>query len=191
MGSVETNSTVTVVGKIKDQVTTMLVDTGSAVTVVRADLWESITGGHPIELKPPEQPVVVADGKPLEQLGQASVLIQVGGVCTQQNVLVVQKLTQECLLGADFLKHHGCVIDLQRRHLLAGGEAVPLQSLNQTPETLSVCHVRIMETAVIPEQHEVQVQVQLSKMEGGSIEDFMGIMAPELKFSRRHSLLVA
>ena len=62
----------------------MLVDTGSAVTVVRADLWESITGGHPIELKPPEQPVVVADGKPLEQLGQISVLIQVGSVCTQQ-----------------------------------------------------------------------------------------------------------
>ena len=93
MGSVETNSTVTVVGKIKDQVTTMLVDTGSAVTVVRADLWESITGDHPIKLKPPEPPVVVADGKPLEQLGQASVLIQVGGVCTQQNVLVVQKLT--------------------------------------------------------------------------------------------------
>ena len=99
----------------------MLVDTGSAVTVVRADLWESITGGHPIELKPPEQPVVVADGKPLEQLGQISVLIQVGGVCTQKNVLVVQELTQECLLGADFLKHHGCVIDLQRHHLLAGG----------------------------------------------------------------------
>ena len=66
--------------------------------------------------------MVVADGKPLEQLGQASVLIQVGGVCTQQNVLVVQKLTQECLLGADFMKHHGCVIDLQRRHLLAGGK---------------------------------------------------------------------
>ncbi len=62
VGSVETNSTVTVVGKIKDQVTTRLVDTGSAVTVVRADLWESITGGHLIELKPPEQPVVVADG---------------------------------------------------------------------------------------------------------------------------------
>ena len=48
-----------------------------------------------------------------------------------------------------------------------------------------------METAVIPEQHEVQVQVQLSKMEGGSIEDFTGIMEPELKFSWRHSLLVA
>ena len=118
----ETNSTVTVVGKIRDQVTTMLVDTGSAVTVVRADLWESITGGHPIELKPPEKPVVVANGKPLEQLGQISVLVQVGGVCTQQNVLVVQELTQECLLGADFLKHHGCVINLQRHHLLAGGK---------------------------------------------------------------------
>ena len=91
-------------GKDPNQVTTMLVDTGSAVTVVGADLWESITGGHPIELKSPEQPVVVADGKPLEQLGQVSVFIHVGGVCvcTQQNVLVVQELTQECLLGQIF-----------------------------------------------------------------------------------------
>ena len=57
------------------------------------------------------------------------------------------------------------------------------------PETLSACHVQIMETAVIPEQHEVQVQ--LSKEGGGSIEDFTGIMEPELKFSQRHSLLFA
>ena len=130
---------------------------------------------------------MVADGKPLEQLGQVSVLIQVGGVCTQQNVLVVQELTQECLLGADFLKHHGCVIDLKRHHLLAGREAVPLQSLTRTPETLSAYHVWIMETAVIPEQHKVQVQVQLSKEKSG----FTGIMEPELKFSQRHGLLVA
>ena len=55
----------------KDQVTIMLVDTGSAVTVVRADLWESITGGQPIELKPPEQTVVVADGKPLDSTARS------------------------------------------------------------------------------------------------------------------------
>jgi hypothetical protein len=48
-----------------------------------------------------------------------------------------------------------------------------------------------METTVIPEQHEIQVQVQLSKMEGGSMEDFTGIVEPELKFSQRYSLLVA
>ncbi len=122
-------------------------------------------------------------GKTLEQLGQASVLIQVGGVSTQQTVLVVQKLTQECLLGADFLERHGCVIDLQRHHLVAGGEAVPLQSLSQRPETPSVCHVQLMETTVIPEQYEIQIQVQLSKMEDGSMEDFTGIVEPELKFS--------
>ena len=78
---------------MEDHVTTMLVDTGSAVTVVRADLWESVTRSRLIELKPQDQPVVVADGKTLEQLGQASVITQVGGLCTQQNVLVVQKLT--------------------------------------------------------------------------------------------------
>ena len=47
-----------------------------------------------------------------------------------------------------------------------------------------------METTVIPEQHEVQLQVQLSKMDGASI-DFTGMVEPELRFSKRHSLLVA
>ena len=51
----------------------MLVDTGSAVTVVQADMWERVIMGHPIELKPLEQPVVVADGN---TLGNASVIVE-------------------------------------------------------------------------------------------------------------------
>ena len=62
--------------------------------------------------------------------------MQGGGLCTQQNVLVVQKLMDGCLLGADFLKRHGCVIDLQKHHLLADEEAVLLLSPTQMPDTL-------------------------------------------------------
>ena len=32
-------------------------------------------------------------------------------------VLVAKNLHQECLLGADFLMHHGCVLDLQQKIL--------------------------------------------------------------------------
>ena len=41
-----------------------------------------------------------------------------------------------------------------------GGETVPLQSLTRMPETLSVCHVRIMEMAVIPENPSTSATVK-------------------------------
>ena len=79
------------------------------------------------------------------------------------------------LSWADFLKHHGCVIDLQRHHLLAGGGGGG--GGGSCPATISDSDTR--NTLCLSrsdngnaEQYKVQVQVQLSKEEGGSIEDF-------------------
>ena len=57
--------------------------------------------------------------------------------------------------------------------------------------SFSVCHAQILETAVILSNMKSRYSVQLSRMEGGSIEDLTVIIEPELKFSQRHSLLVA
>ena len=58
-----------------------------------------------------------ADGQSLELIGQATVTLEVGNLCTVHNVVIVQSLTQECILGADFLTQYDCVVNFQRQDL--------------------------------------------------------------------------
>ena len=99
----------------------ILVDTGSAVTIVHRRVWERgklrpVAGG----------PVVVANGEPLQILGQAESHIHLAGGDFTHNVLGTGDVSQDCLLGADFLASHGFVIDLQSRELRQGQSSTPL-----------------------------------------------------------------
>ena len=77
-----------------------------------------------MHLKDPGQHVVTASGEELVILGQADVPISLGTTTVSFPVIVTSTLTQPCLLGADFLQHQGCVIDLQDRTLGIQGETI-------------------------------------------------------------------
>ena len=96
-----TEAAVLVEGLIGMRPTEMLVDTGSAVTILREDVWKKAVDDQHLEAPP--SPVVAANGEKLNVRGRSSVSLQVGGICTCYPVLVVQNITQECLLGANFL----------------------------------------------------------------------------------------
>ena len=73
--------------------------------------------------------------------------------------------------------------------MLADG-VVPLHF--PKPEPTSVCHVTIVVTTVIPEQHKVHLQVQVADPETNDREiNFTGMMEPEPKFMERYGLLIA
>ena len=63
-----------------------------------------------------------ANGEDLDLLGQSEVTLRIGGLVEKHMILVANGLTQECVLGADFLMQHSCVVDLQKMSLHAGGE---------------------------------------------------------------------
>lgn len=50
-------------------------------------------------------------GQELDLLGRSQVVVSVGGLSGRHSVLAARGLTQECLLGADFLSKHGCVVE--------------------------------------------------------------------------------
>ena len=184
IGNAAVDSAIMVDGLIDQRPTQMLVDTGSAVTIVREDTWQSAVGGSKQLFLPP-RPVVAANGEELEVLGLGEVTLQVGGLRTAHTVLVTRGVTQECLLGADFLSHHHCVVDLGKRLLLAGGKSVPFQI--QKPHHISACHVTLKETTVIPGQYEMQLPVCLDSPK----IDYTGVFEPAPKFTERHGLFVA
>jgi predicted aspartyl protease len=71
------------------------------------------------DLSPPAYPVVTANGGEMALLGLTEVKLTVGTLVVNHPVLVASDLAQSCLLGADFLKKYGCIINLQAGTLTA------------------------------------------------------------------------
>ena len=77
--SLATDTALSVDGRIEQRPTRMLVDTGSAVTIVREDAWqEALQEQQPLEQV--NYPVVAANGQQLELCGTGTAVVYVGGI---------------------------------------------------------------------------------------------------------------
>ena len=90
--------------------------------------------------------------------------VEIGGLVGLHPILVAKSLTQECILGADFLVAHGCVLDYTTKTLLAGSK---LDSVHCKGQCVSPCYpvvynAVLMEDTYIQEQCEMQVPVSLT-----------------------------
>ncbi len=110
-----------------EQCPTTMVDTGSAVTIVREDAWQEAVAKQQRRLTTLNRPVIAANSQELEILGQQELTLTIGGFHTPYPVLIARGIMQECLLGADFLASQGHIVNLQQKALEAGGQSVPLQ----------------------------------------------------------------
>ena len=139
--------TLTLRGAVEGHPTVMLVDTGSSVTILHESIWKMAVKGKK-ELKQATCPVMAVNGESLPLCGQAEVNLQVGSYSGVHNVLVVRDMTQQCLLGTDFLEQCHCIINMGAKTLTIGGmkQQVPLLSGKKG----TACHVAVQETTVIP-----------------------------------------
>ena len=91
-------------GYVGDVPTKFLLDSGAAISVINSDI---------VRDKPLNQVnicAVGANGTPLEVAGQTTVTIHLSDFKVDHQFTVVHNLTVDCLLGADFLQHHGAVL---------------------------------------------------------------------------------
>ena len=124
--SVSSDTAVYVAGLVAGQPIDMLVDTGSAVTLVH----QRVLNRSPqnFKLSVVGEPVVSANGQPLDIRGKCDLEICVDGVNVVHSVLVAADVTQDCLLGIDFLGKHGCKIDFEAKSLSIERKIVNLQA---------------------------------------------------------------
>ena len=176
-------------GYLEGRPTKILVDTGSAVTIIRRDIWDEI--GQK-QLETPLRAVFAANGDEINLSGQGDVCIRVGDLSVKHNVLVAECLTQDCLLGSDFLVSYGCVIDLHNHSLLVKGTAVPLSSGNHSSVT-NACGVSVAETVEVPANCQMRLMAnRQDKRQGQHVSDLVGVMfEPSQDFMECHGLAVA
>ena len=145
MSSVDTSFAVWMYGRVKDcKKTCMLVNTGSAVTIVKHLIWKESTGGMDALIQSATRPIVVPNGGELPVCRKTDVILQVGGIKECCAVYVAPGITTDNLLGTDFLNRFVYVVNLGNETLLAGAKDVPLHSSLQSLH--SSCLVFFAET---------------------------------------------
>eukprot|EP00731_Ephydatia_muelleri_P019115 Em0011g1155a len=113
----------------------------------------------------------------------------VGSYSGVHKVLVVRDMTQQCLLGTDFLEQCHCVINMGTRTLTMAGVKQQVPLLGGVRGI--ACHVAVQETTVIPPFHQVRLPVRL-ETDSDVFKDGRGLFEPKPVFSDDHSgLLVA
>ena len=161
--SAAVSSTLMIHDSLDGRVTTLLVDTGSAVTLVREDVWRDAKSGSAVQLESPVHTVVATNGGKLNITGQCTIKIAVGPLSKDHVVSVAKNLHQECLLGADFLMRHGCVLDLQQNIMFTKEGPVPFVSTVSSAHSTPVCFVTLSETVTVPPNCQMCLPVKKTR----------------------------
>ena len=112
------------------------------------------------DLKEYDKTLVSADGSPLKVLGKTTLNIQIGKKLVQHPTLVAE-IADEGLLGTDFMRRHGMVIDFADNKLICKGETIEARCC--TVGTERACRVIIAETTSIPPGSRMILQGKSTK----------------------------
>ena len=103
---------------MNDSPVVFLLDTGSALTILRRNVWERCRLSTQ-QLQPwNRKKLVGAGGAFLHVYGWTTIEIDVKGEKFSQSVVIVDPLATEAILGLDVLRH--CVINLSHEQLITG-----------------------------------------------------------------------
>ena len=170
-------------GRLAGRPTKILVDTGSALTLVRTDHW-NLFNASPAELMPAQQQLVGVDGNPLRVRGTAIACISLGGKNFTVTVTIVDDMTAEAILGMDFLAAEDCAIDVGRRTLSIRSQQLQLELHSEKGQERGMSQMPVMcvTTAEVPAHSELEVVVETPQCaEGtwlleGPIDDRLQVM---------------
>ena len=185
------SSSMMIQGEVAGRLTRMLIDTGSGVTLIREDVWRDVLKGvgYGYHLKDLNHPVVTVNGQQLNLLGQVELPLHIGSIYTNFPVLVASQLTQECLIGADFLSKFNCQLDLGAGVLVAGTEALSMETDRKSRSPVGVCDVQLIEHVEVPGSSQMRI---LAACNGGLCGvNGSVLLEPNVAFMERHGLMVA
>lgn len=172
-----------ILGKINGKYVSMLVDTGSTVTLMRRDLVESWEEQPTIE--PVNMTMLTATGETSPFYGKINIGILIGKQTFDQDVYLAD-IKNDVILGVDFLSHQNCEILLHKKFVKLNGEKIHcfVKEENASP---TCSRVAIVKNCVIPPESEVILQGKPVDV----ISQTIGIVEPKINFCSKSGLLVA
>lgn len=139
-----TSARVFVNGLVNGVQLSMLVDTGAGRTLISADKFEKVCGHS--NLRPSSVRLTLPGGSPMPVMGESRLRIRLSSESFSFDVLVVDGLQYDALMGADFICSYGFVVDLRRKslysdHALCSTQTICFESarLVNDPLTTALC----------------------------------------------------
>ena len=152
----------------KVSVSSLLVDCGSPVTIIRADLWRSVRDlSETVENEPEDIQGVTRDG--LRILGLTKLEMSVGFLRVKHPVLISEEIAHKFILGNDFLTEHKCDILNSQKIIQFGNERVPYTFFRSTVN--SICPVVCTVATTICPNEEAVVPALLDAAENNAPGD--------------------
>ena len=170
---------------VNEKPVTLLCDSGANVSILNSSLLNTWGNSMTPSLIPVNTMLltVTGDSKPFE--GKALVQIRLGK-CTFQHEFLFADITQDGILGIDFMIKNKCDLMISRSCLKVKGEEIPCHMSNGIQPTC--CRVALVENVSIPAESEIIVAGKpLDKLDRGRL----GIVEPSLKFVQNTGILVA
>ena len=159
-----------------------LVDTGTAVSLISEKFWERIKGeGEQLSPTGFSHKLVCIQGKPLQLCGSTKVRLEIDGLQKTffVDVRVVKSITNDVILGRDFLKGNRCEVRLDRKcnrlHFTTEKMTVNLghQSLGGTISSVGISVGDSIDSEVPPQtEMEVTKATTLSGLKEPSSSDW-------------------
>ena len=108
----------TIKGMVQGVETKIFIDTGSAITCINENLWNTISTTTPLTIENSRFiEVQTASGENVAVLGASDINFTVGNFVYTFKTHVVPKLHYAAIIGKDFLQHNDCVIDFKSGYL--------------------------------------------------------------------------
>ena len=147
-----------VYGSVNGSSAQFLVDTGAAVTVISAQLWETAKQAEDLLDPMPTQKLLNVSGDALQLKGVAAIHVKIAGLEFSTNAVVVHSLAVDAILGRDFLRKEECTIELwgdkDILHFRKQGVTIELHRRNPT---LRYVNVVLPHSVTIPPYSEMEV----------------------------------
>lgn len=131
----------------------LTIDTGASRTVVSSQLANRLLGGFTTRHE--HINLVTATGQHIPVQGERKVELQLGDSIYQHKVIVAD-IVDDCILGLDFMRQHGCEIDVKQGVLKCGSEELFM-------EGASTGEVYSLKKVILPPRSETMVPISLPR----------------------------
>ena len=142
------------IGKAENTHCEWLMDTGCTTTLLSTRLYQKMAEDEKPDLQTYSGKLLSADGSEIKSVGVTQMNIRLGKQQFRQRTIVCD-ITNDGLIGLDFLKNHDVQVNFSKNQVMCKGEILPSKYNAGTPKA---CRVYLAESTVLPPASRTIVQ---------------------------------